>query len=119
MQTPPTRLNVIFQLLTTMPNIVDIAHRNSPYPPRNTSDDGVFWVHSIGEEPTEITQEFVRVKPTGSEQFDISQPITQRQRRLSNRVSPSLGDVVTGYGDEVVVSDVVFDVEFGHITHHS
>ena len=78
---------MVFQLLGPLPCSVQLSHGLCPDTSRDSADNGVLRVDSIGEEETQRWSEFVDVHAAGEEVLNEREAVREREGKLAQRIS--------------------------------
>ena len=111
MQRSSRSLDVVFQHLRTFIGTVFIFHGFCPNSSCDTTDNGIFRIHSVGEKERKIRCKCIDVHSAGKVIFHIRKTVGKRKCELRNRVCARFGksrekkQVVTNLSGENLGSD--------------
>src|SRR5437868_1939876 len=97
MQTAATGLYVVFQFLRTRICMIDIFHCFGPYATGHAPYHAVFSVHAITEKERKIWREIINLHSAPKIIFHVCKAVRKRERKLCDRISPCLCDMIATY----------------------
>ena len=117
-QASARRLDVVLEHLRAGTCTVTLAHCPCPDAPRHATDDGVFGIHPIRKEEAQVRRKVVDAHAASQVVLDDCESVRQGKRKLTDRVRPGFGDMVTADRNAVVIADVVVDEKLLDVAHH-
>ena len=118
MQAAPAGLDVVFELLAALVGAVFLSHGHRPDAPGYPTHHGVFGVHAVAEEKTQVGRKVINMHAARQVSLDKGEAVAQREGQLADRVGAGLGNVVATDRHRVKITYPVLDKILGHITHH-
>src|SRR6056297_2426335 len=118
-QTSSRGLDVVFQHLRPWVGAILLFQSFGPNPSSYTTNNGILWIYTVGKEERKIGTKFVDVHSPAQIILYVGKPIGKRECQLGNRVSTRLCNMVTGNGNGIEITNLLFNKIFLHISHQS